>query len=377
MTRRNARRHRALPVLLLFLLAEVAPIAADETPPPEAYERVNAALVENHVLARYDRLAAVASGLAEAAARYCAGPGADGLDTVRASYDDTMDAWMGVQHLRFGPAELFMRASRLYFWPEARGKIGAAVVKLLAESGARGPTAEQIGRASVAAQGLPAVEYLLFAGDQADDAGDGIVPAARCALLIAVTANIRSMADGIAADWRGGDIAFARTVAEPGPENPYFATHREVTLAFFKSLHDGLQRIVDVNLKPVVGDGPETARPRLAESRPSGRSLRNVVVSLEALEALYAGDGGPGLGDLAETSKADPKLDPLLDRAFPMTVESARAVGVPLDKAVADPAMRPALDTLVTRARALKQLVRTRLAATLDVAVGFNALDGD
>ena len=36
---------------------------------------------------------------------------------------------------------------------------------------------------------------------------------------------------------------------------------------------------------------PATARPRFAESRPSGRSTRNVVVMLGALQALYLGEG--------------------------------------------------------------------------------------
>jgi len=264
-----------------------------------------------------------------------------------------------------------MRSFRLYFWPEARGKVAEAVRELLAsgDEGALAP--ERFREASVAVQGLPAVEHLLY--------GDGDVAAgtARCRLLAAIAANMRDMAAGIVADWRGGDVAFARTVAAPGPDNPYFATHQDATLAFFKGFHGGLQLIADVKLKPVVGDTIETARPHLAESRPSGRALDNIAVNLAALEALYLGESGPGLSALVRDHGGDAQLDPLMRKAFRMTLETARGIEGPLAEAVSDPAKRPAVEKLTTQVLALKQIVKTRLAAALDLQVGFNALDGD
>jgi len=170
---------------------------------------------------------------------------------------------------------------------------------------------------------------------------------------------------------------FARTVAAPGPDNPYFATHQDATLAFFKSFHGGLQLIADVKLKPVVGDAIETARPNLAESRLSGRALDNIAVNLAALEALYLGESGPGLSALVRDHGGDAELDPLMRKAFRMTLETARGIEGPLGEAVNDPARRPAVEKLTTQVLALKQIVKTRLAAALDLQVGFNALDGD
>jgi len=359
----------ALAAFAVLFLA--GPASAQDRVPEEAYARVNAALVENHVVPRYARLAAATAALSEAATAHCSGHNEAGLDAVRARYHDAMDAWMGVQHLRFGPVELFMRSFRLYFWPEARGKVAEAVRALLApgDEGALSP--ERFREASVAVQGLPAVEHLLY-GD-----GDMAAGTARCRLLAAIAANMRDMAAGIVADWQGGDIAFARTVATPGPDNTYFATHQDATLAFFKSFHGGLQLIADVKLKPVVGDTIGAARPRLAESRLSGRALRNIAINLEALEALYLGEGGLGLSALVREYGADAALDPLMRKAFRMTLETARGIEGPLGEAVNDPARRPAVEKLTTQVLALKQIVKTRLAAALDLQVGFNALDGD
>lgn len=356
---------RPLIAALLFLLAPAAAAAPDEA----AYASVNAALVEHHVLPRYERLAKATADFAAAADAYCAEPAAERLEQLRGGFHDAMDAWMGIQHIRFGPAELFMRAYRLHFWPQVQGKLDDAVHEALAALEKAAPTPEEFEHQSVAVQGLPAAEYLIFVdGLQDGEAG--------CTLLVALSRNMQRMADEIVAEWRGGDIAFARLMATPGPKNPYFETHKDATLALFRSLHDELQLIADVKLMPIVGENVDAAGPQLVEAGPSKRSLRNIVRNLEALQALYLGEGGAGLAELAAAS-SDAKLDPLLRKAFPMTIATAEGIDAPLAKAVTDAAERPEAEKLKTQVLALKQIVKTRLADALDLGVGFNALDGD
>ena len=338
--------------------------AAEQLIAEADYARVNAALAENHVLPRHARLAAATAALDEAARGHCAG---GDRAPLRQSFDEAMGAWMGVHHLRFGPVTYFDRAQRFHFWPRARGKIARSLETALAR-GADALTPERFARSSAAAQGFPAAERLIFDDRYlADREG--------CALLRAVTANLRRMAAGTLADWTGGAHPFAPMLRQPGPDNGYFRDHREATLAFFRSLHDGLQFIVDVRLKPVLGAGPEDARPQRAESRPSGRSTRNVADSLAALRALYLGEGGAGIGAL--TAAVDPKLDRLMRKAFRATLKTARALAAPLERAATDKALRPRAAKLLLQSRALKQIVRDRLARALGLAVGFNALDGD
>jgi len=357
---------------LLVLLAAVEAQGGDRA---ATYAGVNAALVEGHVLPRYARLAEGTDAFAVTAHGVCREGASSGLAALRERYHETMDAWMAVQHLRFGPIELFMRGQRLDFWPEARGRVGDAVRELL-EAGDEGALApERLRGASVAVQGLPAVEHLLYR--EGAPGPNGGLEARGCRLLAGIAENMREMAAGVAADWRGGEIAFAGVVASPGPDNAYFSSHKEATLAFFKSLHGGLRLIAEVKLRPVVGENIEAARPRLVESRPSARALRNIIVNLEALEALYAGERGPGLGALSRELGADPKLDPLMRKAFNMTLATARSIARPLAEAVTDPGTRPVAERLATQVQALEQIVRTRLAAALDLSVGFNALDGD
>ena len=358
--------------LIGLILVWVTSASRAEEIAPTDYARVNAALVETHALPRYERLAVATNSFAGAAETFCAGASDADHDQLRAGFHDTMDAWMGVQHLRFGPMDFFMRGYRFYFWPQARGKVAEAVAGLVA-AGEDDARLTRIGRANVAVQGLLAVEVLLY-DERYLGTGDG-TGATGCGLLTAAAANMRTMAAGILADWREGDAPFARLLTMPGPDNPYVEDHAAGTLAFFQSLHDSLQLIHDVKLKPVIGASAQQVRPVLAESRLSGRSQRSIVVTLEALQALYLGEGSAGLGDL--TAIADPKLDRLMRKAFRLTLVTARSIGRPVEKAAADPSLRPQAEKLATQVQALKQIVRDRLAPALGLAVGFNALDGD
>lgn len=359
---------------LLLLTGWCAPAAGD-TIAPDAYARFNTAMLNHHVLPRYERLAAATARHTRTAREFCMESGSAGLADVRGTYHDTMDAWMDVQHIRFGPVELYMRAYRLYFWPEARGKVGDAVQTLLAKDDPGALAAGRLVDASVAVQGLPAIEYLLYTDDSLP--GTGAMASLHCSLLMGISSNMQSIAEQILADWQGGDVNFRRLFLNPGPDNDYYQTHRDAALASFKSFHDALALIADVKLKPVVGESSETARPALAEARPSGRALRNIVLNLEALQALYLGEREAGLSTLVKKYGTDGELDPLMRKAFRMTIEAAYDIDGPLAEAVVDEAQREQVEMLSTRVIALKQIVKSRVAPALDLAVGFNALDGD
>ena len=355
--------------LILSVSVGAVPAWSQQEIAPADYARVNGALAETHAVSRYEGLATATEAFANAAQALCEGTSAAGPAQARAAFHDTMDAWMGVQHLRFGPAEWFNRAYRFYFWPQARAKAADAVAELVAAGEDADALAARIGSANVAVQGLLAAEVLLHDARYLGADANG------CGLFIAVAENMQTMTADILAGWREGDAPFARLLTTPGADNPFVEDHAAATLAFFQSLHDSLQLIHDVNLKPVIGENAATVRPVLAESRLSGRSQRNIVVTLEALQALYLGEGGAGLGDL--TAAADPKLDRLMRKAFRLTLATARSIEGPVENAAADTALRPPVEKLAKQVRALRQIVRDRLAPALGLAVGFNALDGD
>ncbi len=360
----------SLPLLVTYL--SVATASGQQSIQPADYADVNAALMENHLLPRYERLVSTIDVFVEETKAYCEGSSDVELSAVQARFHDAMDAWMGAQHIRFGPVLFLQRHFRFYFWPRARGKVADAVAELVSAELDETALAVRVADANVAAQGFLAAEFLLF-HERYLGTGDGSKTG--CGLLGAVAGNMLNMATGILAEWRQGNEPFTGFMITPGPDNPFYKNHAEGTLAFFQSLYDSVQIMSDVNLKPVIGDDIGKARPIMAESRLSERSLRNIVVTLETLKELYGVDGKIGLGNLAES--VDPKLHKLMKKAFSATLLNAKSLRVPIEKAAVEPANREQVEKLSTQVQAIKQIVRKRLSRTLGLPIGFNALDGD
>src|SRR5690606_20418771 len=116
LTRTAMRRLAAVPVLAVVLLATPP---ADALPEAE-YTALNQRAVEQHVRPRYEALAGVTVALAANAKAFCASPADETLSDLQRSYHAATDAWQDVQHIRFGPVELFFRSQRIAFWPDQR-----------------------------------------------------------------------------------------------------------------------------------------------------------------------------------------------------------------------------------------------------------------
>ena len=366
---------RSLTVVLMLALPAMSAAAEHDD---ATMRRLIEATVTHHIVPRYARLAEATAALDGAAAAFCTVHDGAGLERVRAAYINASDAWQGIQHIRFGPAELFMRTTRLSFWPDPRNVAGRQLEELLAAGDRAALTPAAIARASVAVQGFPALERLLFDGDADGILTPGDAAAFRCDLLRAIALNVATMAAEMQRDWIGGKGAWAKIlVRADGSYGSRYQAPKEVVTDLLKALHLAVELVADHKLARPLGASAGAARPRLAEAWRSQRSLAHVRSNLAAAAALYEGKGGWGLSAFVREAARDAVLDDLLRRAFAQTQASAEAIGKPLEVAVADPAARPAVEQLQREARALKALIAQRLAPALGTPVGFNALDGD
>ena len=339
----------------------------------QEYAEVNLSLVDTHILPRYAHLSAKLEEFEVSVSEFCSENPSTDLESVRQKYHQAMDAWMGIEHIRFGPVELFMRSFRFFFWPQSRGKVVEQLQELAASIDQFTEDPSQFSTTSVSVQGLLAAEALLFRSEQFSSslkAGD-----TGCAMLSTIAKNMSTIAEEVITDWNGGIMHFRNETRNPGSDDALFENHQEVTAILFKSLHDELQLITEVKMRPVLGKAIDSAHPELAESRPSERSLRNIAFNLEALQAMYTGESGAGLSQLV--SKSDIELDELMHKAFNATVKNARSFELPLEVVAVSAEQRPQADKLFLQVRALRQIVRQRLASALSMRIGFNTLDGD
>lgn len=369
-------RRARVRLLATLLACGVGPGAAGAATVTEAdFARVNERLALGHVAERYERLSRAAADFDEAARASCDSPPPRELDRVTSAYHAAMDAWMSIEHVHHGPVELHMRKFRLHFWPDKRGRSGRQIRALLSNEVDARLTPEGFRSASVAVQGFPAAERLLFDARLRANVTDGAGGDPACRLLVAITHNLADMSARLSSEWGAEGAAVVREIREAASETSRFASHRDATAEFVKGLHTTLQVMAEMKVDRVMGDNPESARARRAESWRSGRSLRNIIRNLEAVQSMYEGENGPGLRHLLGHSDAG--LASLLSRAFQQTLETARSIQPPLSRAVTDPAARDALAQLSAELRGLMALVGGKLAPALGTPLGFNALDGD
>lgn len=205
------------------------------------------AILDEHILPRFERLASSAEALATAAGTHC-----EGTDpALRDAYGTAFDAWIEASHLRFGPTEQDDRAFALSFWPDTRGATPKALAGLIASADPVVDSEDGFATVSIAARGFYALEYLAY-----DDAIMAMeTPAYRCALVQAITTDIAANSDAILRAWQPDYAALMRT-----PGNDIYRDEGEVLQELFKAVALGLQVTSDTRLGRPMGTFDRHAR---------------------------------------------------------------------------------------------------------------------
>lgn len=301
-------------------------------------------VVSDHILPAYSAFAQASDALVTATA------GCDQTE-MRAGYHAAFDAWMGVSHIQFGPIEAQGLSLAIAFWPDPKNQTEKALARLIAAEDPAVEDPDQFAEVSVAAQGLMALESLLYTEREE--------MAYTCALTQAVARQLAQNAARLQAAWVG---EHADLLTNPSPENDAYQSQAEAQRALYTSLSTGLEFLHDQRLGRPLGtfDRP---RPKRAEARRSERSLRNVLLSLRALDALT----------VALAAEESPKTQ----AAFAEALARAEALDDPALQGVADPAERFRIEVLQQGVGAIQRAVAEEIGAGLGVRAGFNALDGD
>ena len=332
------------------------------------YASFNQAYAAKIVAPAFAALAARTAEFSGTAAASCAAPGTRGVERMVAGFNAVADAWMSAQQFRLGPLSQGQRAERFAYWPEKRNVVQKQLFELLAANDPMKLTPERFAQASVAVQGLTALERLLFGDDARAALLGGDQHMIRCTIIAAIAANLDAVAQEAMNGW-------AEVLADPQQAPaPFAANPVEATTQFYSNLLTELQIVGDLKVAAPLGASLGKARPNLAEQWRAGRSLRNVVLNLEAAKRAIFSEGG------FEVLFAGPKFADLRSRlaaAFDGAIEAARDVPQPLDSSVAVAEDRKKVELLFIRINQLCDIARQEVPPAIGITLGFNELDGD
>ena len=150
----------------------------------------------------YNDLETKSRTLQEKADALCREPSQSALEATKDAFTTAVESWSKVEIFRFGPVNREHRYERLFFWPDPKGIGLRQVQRALSTKDETVTTADAIAAKSVALQGLPALEYLLY-GKGADELARGYPEVGfRCLFAASVSANIARIATQVAEGWR-------------------------------------------------------------------------------------------------------------------------------------------------------------------------------
>lgn len=322
----------------------------------------------------YAALRDAADSLNAKVAALCQEPSQAALEEAKAAFAETVGAWSKVEIFRFGPMAEQHRYERLFYWPDPKGLGLKQVQDAIAKGDQAVALPDELAEKSVALQGLPALEYLLY-GDGAETLaakGDmGSSGAFRCGFALAVSTNIGRIARNVVEGWREGS-AYEKSFLGPAPEDPRYRTSKEVTLELFKAFTSGIELVRDQKLGKPLGAGPEEAKPKLAAFWRSGLAFANAAGNLDGVRALFAQGG---FAEIVAGESPGVQDSILFDLGH--AIEVLRGIDEPAEQAFRNASSRSALEALRVSLKSARDTASDLIAKGAGLSFGFNAMDGD
>lgn len=348
---------------LALVLATVlwAGVASAAPKAPIDYAALNAHVVAKHIVPRYQAFLVQANTLGTALTAYCAAPGDKALSSARDAFHATVDAWQAIEHLRSGPTAELNAAARVNFWPDPKGLGGRHLRQLLGAQDAERLAPARFAQSSIAVQGIPALERLLFseAGKPLLEVppADGAV-VTPCKAAHAIARNLAAIGGDLVARWSKDPFAGLEA--------------KKATSNLFTDLAGGLEAVADLKVGGPLGEKTGRLWPKRAEDWRSGRALRNIEINILALKDMYA-----AMADGAGKRLSGTPEDAYIRGEFDAAAAKAKAVGPTLVAALETTDGQARAKALIAAVRELREVVVGNMMAPLDLILGFNSRDGD
>ncbi|NRQ13240.1 imelysin family protein [Ensifer sesbaniae] len=334
-----------------------------------AVPTVMAKAVDAFIIPAYRNLTEKTAAARQATAKLCEAPSQAALKSAQGAFSDLVGAWSAIEVVRLGPALEQNRFERFLFYPD-RKSTGLKQVQAILSKEDEGATDEaRLKGKSVAAQGLGALEYVLYGtGAEALSSEEGNF---RCRYGLAITGNLDTIADELLAAWQKPD-GIQAAWKHPGPDNPEFRDSREAATELLGILVHGVETVKDQRLKPFYEGKDDKGHPKLAIYWRSGNTMASIAGNVRGLKTLF--DVADMQSLLPEDSRS---VAGSADFVFKSVIGMAGNIDGPIDAALADDDKRAKLAFLSLNINDLLDRLNKDFGGAIGLGAGFSFADGD
>ncbi|GLR69923.1 imelysin family protein [Agaribacter marinus] len=332
---------------------------------------LTAALADDLILPAYRNFQTGVSDFNTATNAYCSNlaPTEESISQYQIQWLMLSKAWQGIQWLKIGPAMSENRLFRVQFWPDRNDAVSRGVENALIEQIPIDATF--IANQNVGAQGIPALEYLLF--NEENPLNRAFNRDKRCELIQAITVNLMNISNELVDGWENtSQRDFTNGEGE-------FSSINDALEEFVTNWLEFIELVKDEKLiVPLTANAP--GRPDAAEHFRSDKSLEIIALNVNTLLAIYGNDESTSFRHIVKSFLAQGTIDDEIMRSLngaKDAVERILAIQNSYTAALNDPELRQELNLLIGHLRDYRDHFTTGFIQSLDLNIGFNSNDGD
>lgn len=359
------------------LLPEAAQAKDDAQANLPTHREIVLAAIDKHILPRIHVFSTKAKALSGAVAEYCQAPAPRDDTAVMASFKDAVISWAAVATDRIGPARKRDRSTRISFWPDPRGIVNRQLRRVMNKRDPELLEPGAIAKRSVAIQGLPALENLLF-NTRPNETPE--LAKYKCDLAIRVAENIALQADEMKAGWLG-ENGWRQLMLTPGPDNHIYKTELDAANEVIRSYMTAMQIIRDSQILPWIKAVEKSRKSALLPFERTGLSKQYLASQYQSVAELHEAIGLVAFADaLAAKNEKKAWMANWLRIAFKTMLRQTGKLELPAVAASNDAESKvqlAPLRQLKFYTSGLRQIVGREIVPMAGLFLGFNELDGD
>ncbi|MBP1871177.1 putative lipoprotein [Ensifer adhaerens] len=363
----------ALTALSLPAMAQEGSALSPRVVNEAAVPAVMAKAVDDFIIPGYRNLSDKTAALTKASAALCETPSAASREKAKAAFSELVEAWSTVEIIRLGPALEQNRFERFLFYPDRKSTGLKQVQAILAKKDETATDVASLKGKSVAAQGLGALEYVLYGNGSevlASKEGDF-----RCRYGVAIAQNLNMIANEFLAEWQKPD-GIQAAWKKPGPGNPEFRDSKEAATELLGIFVHGVEMVKDQRLKPfyagTVDGASDKGHPKSAIYWRSQNTMPSIAANFAGLKTLF--DVADMESLLPEDSRS---VAGSADFVFKSVIGISQTIDGPIADAIADDKSRAKLDFLTLNTADLLGRLNRDFGGAIGLGAGFSFADGD